>query len=64
MATQPRQSKHRTKMRQRRGLWIVSCSCYWSEETVSRLSALMALRRHQETHGGSDFQGGGRLAQS
>jgi len=40
--------RHRTKVRPRRDLWVVSCSCDWSEETVSRFSALMALRRHQE----------------
>jgi hypothetical protein len=35
-------------MRRRRDLWVASCSCDWSEETVSRFSASMALRRHQE----------------
>jgi len=53
-------------MRHRRDLWVVSCSCDWSEETVSRFSALMALRRHQEMQGRPDFhdrvrQGQGRL---
>jgi hypothetical protein len=60
---QPRPPKHRTKVRHRRDLWVVSCSCDWSEETVSRFSALMALRRHQETQGRPDLEDKVRLGQ-
>jgi hypothetical protein len=53
---QPRPPKHRTKVRHRRDLWVASCTCDWSEETVSRFSVLMALRRHQVTQGRPDLQ--------
>ena len=56
VATQPRSPRHRTKVRHRRDLWFVSCSCDWSEETVSRFSALMALRRHQDLQGMADLK--------
>ncbi len=46
VVVQPQQ--HRTKVRRRRDLWVVSCSCDWSKEAVSQFSALMALRRHLE----------------
>ena len=48
-------------MRPRRDLWMVSCSCDWSEETVSRFSALMALRRHLEMQSRPDLQDHGQL---
>jgi len=51
VAARIRPQRHRTKVRRRRGLWVVSCACAWSEETVSKFSALLALQRHLEPQG-------------
>jgi len=51
VAIQPRPPKHRTKVRHRRDLWVVSCSCGWSETKVSKFSAWMAERSHLGTLG-------------
>ena len=45
MATQSN-PEHRTKVRRRHGLWVASCSCAWSEDTVSRFSAWIVSQRH------------------
>lgn len=49
---QPKPATHGTKVRHRHRLWVASCSCGWSEDTVSRFSAWMASQRHlDETQG-------------
>ncbi|HYA69552.1 MAG TPA: hypothetical protein VED63_12550 [Acidimicrobiales bacterium] len=39
--------RHRTKVRQGRHLWVTTCSCRWTEETISEFSAWIAAKRHQ-----------------
>jgi len=39
---------HRTRVRRRRDLWVVSCSCGWWTETVSEFGAWAASKRHLE----------------
>lgn len=58
VATHPKPPEHRTKVRQRRDLWVTSCSCDWSEKTVSNYSARLAMRRHLEQQASASSLGG------
>jgi hypothetical protein len=40
---------HRTRIKRRHGLCLVSCSCGWSEEVVSNFGAWLASRRHLDS---------------
>lgn len=40
---------HRTRIKRRHGLRMVSCSCGWSQEAVSNYGAWLAARRHLDT---------------
>jgi hypothetical protein len=51
VAMQPRPPRHRIKVRHRRDLWVVSCSCGWTVETASTFMARLEERRHVETYG-------------
>jgi len=51
VAIQPRPPKHKTKVRHRRDLWVVTCSCGWSETKVSKFSAWITERTHLGTLG-------------
>ncbi len=41
-------NRHDPKVRRHTGLFVASCSCGWSEETVSRFSGWLASQRHLE----------------
>jgi hypothetical protein len=51
VATQQRPPKHRIRLHHRRDLWVVSCSCGWSVDTVSSFMVRMEERRHLEIYG-------------
>jgi len=40
---------HHTRIKRRHGLYLVSCSCGWSEEVVSNFGAWLASRRHLDS---------------
>jgi hypothetical protein len=39
-------NRHDPKVRRHLGLFVASCSCGWSEETVSRFTGWMASKGH------------------
>ena len=39
-------ARHDTDVRRRKGTWQASCTCGWSDDTVSAFAAWSASRRH------------------
>jgi hypothetical protein len=37
---------HNTKVKRRRGLWVATCSCGWTKQTVSGFGGWSEVRRH------------------
>lgn len=44
----PTAPTHKMKARRRHSLFVATCSCGWSEDVVSGLSAAMAMKRHED----------------
>ena len=46
VAARPKPQKHETRVHHRHGYVVVTCSCGWSHDTVSALTAWLASKHH------------------
>jgi len=44
----PKAPTHKMKVRRRQALFVATCSCGWTADAVSGLSAAMAMKRHED----------------